>query len=66
MQSLLSIEKAVQELSPTEFAKFRHWFTEYDAVIWDAQIEKDAEKGKFDNLAEEALAEFQTGKVQEL
>ena len=66
MQSLLSIEKAVQELSPIELAKFRDWFAEYDSVIWDAQIEADAEKGKLDSLAEEALTEFQTGKVQEL
>ena len=34
-----SIEQAVEQLSPTELAKFRRWFAQFDADAGDAQIE---------------------------
>ena len=55
MQSIESIENAVQELSPAELAKFRRWFAEFDSVNWDNQIEADAANGQLDALAEEAM-----------
>jgi hypothetical protein len=62
----IEIERAVEQLSPDELAKFRRWFLEFDAAAWDAQIEKDAAAGKFDALAEEALAEYRAGKAREI
>lgn len=38
-----------------ELAQFCQWFAEYDSEMWDAQIEADAEAGKLDALAAEAL-----------
>jgi hypothetical protein len=61
-----TIECAIEQLPPGELAKFRRWFLEFDAGTWDAQIEADAAAGKFDALAEEALAEYRSGKAREI
>ncbi len=61
-----AIEQAVEQLSPTELAKFRRWFAQFDAEAWDAQIEADAAVGKLDALAEEALTEYRNGQAREL
>lgn len=61
MGNLESIEKAVESLAPSDLAKFRRWFAEFDAAGWDLQIEKDAASGKLDVLANEALADYRSG-----
>ena len=61
-----SLEQAVEQLPPEELAKFRRWFAQFDADAWDAQIEADAAAGKFDALAEEALAEYRSGQAREM
>jgi hypothetical protein len=66
MGNVKSIEEAVEALPPSELAEFRHWFAEFDAAAWDAQIEQDANAGKLDALAEEALGDFQSGSFREL
>ena len=66
MTTVETIERAIEELRPEELAKFRRWFLEFDAAAWDAQIEADAAAGKFDALAEEALAEYHSGKAREI
>ena len=66
MTTLETIERAIKQLPPEEFAKFRRWFLEFDAASWDAQIEADAAAGKFDALAEEALTEYRSGKAREI
>jgi hypothetical protein len=62
----IEIERAVEQLSADELAKFRRWFLKFDAAAWDAQIEADAAAGKLDALAEEALAEYRAGKAREI
>ncbi len=66
MTKLEDIEKAVAELAPSELARFRAWFAEFDAVRFDEKIERDARSGKLDQLAEKALAEFRSGRAREL
>lgn len=60
------IEKEVSQLSLSELGTFREWFFEFDAEAWDKQIERDAQSGKLDSLAEYALKDFQSGKSTEL
>ncbi|MCC7117196.1 MAG: hypothetical protein IT310_01620 [Anaerolineales bacterium] len=60
------IEKAVTELPPHELARFRKWFDEFDAQIWDEQLEHDVKAGKLDELATKAIADFRAGKAKEL
>jgi len=61
-----TIEREIEKLSPKELALFRRWFAEFDADAWDVQIEADAAAGKLDALAEEALAEYESGKAREI
>jgi hypothetical protein len=55
------IEKAVEQLPRRELARFRAWFEAFDVSQFDAAIERDAQAGKLDELAEKALAEHRAG-----
>ena len=66
MTTVKTAEQVVEQMSPGELARFRQWFTEFDGKAWDAQIEADANVGKLDTLAEEALAEYRAGKAKEI
>jgi hypothetical protein len=50
------LEKAVAELPPDQFAKFREWFDEFDAARFDQKIERDARAGKLDARADRATS----------
>ena len=60
------IKDAVRQLTPEKLAEFREWFAEFDAQLWDRQIERDAAAGKLDALAEEALAEHRAGLTRDM
>ncbi|HET7923072.1 MAG TPA: hypothetical protein VFM15_09995 [Gammaproteobacteria bacterium] len=66
MSKIQTIEKQVSELSPQELARFRAWYTEFDAASWDHQIEQDVATGKLDQLAEKALKAHASGKTSAL
>ena len=66
MTTVEDIEKAIQKLGATEFDRLRAWFEDYQAARFDAKIVRDAEAGKFDRLAEQAVAEFRKGRAREL
>ncbi len=57
MSTIQEIEKAVSSLSSEELSRFREWFFEFDARVWDRQFEADVAAGRLDALAEEALAD---------
>ena len=62
MTELEKIEQRIQWLSPDELKKFRAWYAEFDARIWDEQIEADAKAGKLDKL----VSEYKSGKRRQL
>ncbi|MEK7286643.1 MAG: hypothetical protein AAB035_05025 [Nitrospirota bacterium] len=66
MTTVETIERAIEHLSADELATLQHWFLEFNATAWDAQIEADATAGKFDAFAEEAVAEYHSGKAHEI
>ncbi|NHQ59868.1 hypothetical protein G9409_04575 [Chlorobium sp. BLA1] len=66
MTSIQYLEKQIKQLTPTERQEFREWFLEWDANDWDRQIERDAQAGKLDAFAAEALAEYNAGKSTEI
>ena len=66
MNTVQEIEKAVSRLSLEDLARFREWFEEFDAKIWDKQFEADVKAGKLDKLANQAIADFRAGKYTEL
>jgi len=56
MTTAEDIEKAVEQISPCELARFRAWFKAFDAEHFDAAIERDAQAGRLNAVADEALA----------
>ncbi len=66
MTTIEAIETEIIKLSTLELTKLRQWFMTFDSDAWDAQIEKDAASGKLDALADEALEEYNAGKVSEI
>jgi hypothetical protein len=66
MGTVPEIEAAVRELSPSDLSNFRKWFQEFDAEAWDRQLEQDAQAGRLDALAEEALKDFRQGRSTDL
>ncbi len=66
MSELEQVQQSVQKLPPAEFKKFRAWFAEMDARLWDEQIEADSRAGKLDALISEAIAEHKAGKTREI
>jgi hypothetical protein len=66
MTKVEDIEKAVENLSPEDLARFRAWFEEFDARRFDEQIERDAKAGKLDKLMAEARANLRVGLGEEL
>jgi hypothetical protein len=66
MTTAEEIEKAIEQLSPSELARFRAWFAAYDADQFDVAVERDAVTGKLDALADEAISEHRAGRSREL
>jgi hypothetical protein len=66
MSRVEQIEKYIQALSPVELAEFRAWFLAFDWAAWDAQLERDIEAGRLDDLAARALRDHAAGKTTPL
>ena len=60
------IERAVSQLSDEELAQFRNWFADFDAAVWDRQVEADVADGRLDTLAEKALKDLRQGNCTDL
>jgi hypothetical protein len=65
MTKIEDIEKAVEELSPEDLAKFRAWFEAFDARAFYEKIERDAKSGKLDKLMADARANHAAGRREE-
>jgi hypothetical protein len=61
MTKIEDIEKAVEQLSAEDLARFRAWFDEFDARLFDAKIERDAKSGKLDKVMADARANYGAG-----
>ena len=66
MQTIQEIQSAITQLSREELSRFREWFDEFDAKVWDKQFEDDVKSGRLDRLANQAIADFRAGKCKEL
>jgi hypothetical protein len=65
MKTVEEIEREIQKLPPSGVAKLSTWLAEYDAKVWDKQIEEDAASGRLDFLFEEADKERKSGKLRD-
>ena len=66
MGAIEKLEPLIKSLSAEELAQFRQWFAEFDAQLWDRQIEADAAAGKLDRFIEESMADHRANKTRPL
>lgn len=66
MTTVAEISGAVQRLPKRELARFRKWFAEYDAAVWDRQLAADVGTGKLDALIREAQRDHRAGRTKAL
>lgn len=59
MSTVQEIERAIQKLRPEEVEELKAW-------LFDREIEADAEAGRLDSFAEEALREHREGRTRPL
>jgi hypothetical protein len=60
------IESAIANLPPAKIAELAKWFEEFQAQVWDQQIERDLKAGRFDSLLEEAKEDLESNRCREL
>ncbi len=66
MHTVQEITVAVSKLPKSDLISFREWFEKFHQEIWDNQFEKDAKSGKFDALADQAIADFEAEKCNKI
>jgi hypothetical protein len=66
MNKVRDIQSAIKNLSKEDKVALREWFEQLDAEEWDKQFEEDAKSGKLDDLGNQAIADFHSGKSREL
>jgi len=60
------IEVAVTKLPPDQFARFAEWFADYQAEMWDRQIEDDLRAGRLDAVMQRAREDIAAGRSKPL
>jgi len=66
MSTVQEIEQAIRALPASELAALRDWFAEYDAEMWDRQMERDIAAGRLDRFADEALKDLKEGRCTDI
>jgi len=49
-----------------KFAELAKWSEEFQAQVWDQQIERDLKAGRLDSLLEEAKEDLESNRHREL
>ncbi len=62
MITLEEIKSAVKHLPQNEYRRFRNLFDKYESNQWDKKIEADVKSGKLDEIANNALNDYHSGK----
>jgi hypothetical protein len=66
MATLEDIKRTIAALAPEEVQRLRAWIEELEEQLFDERIERDVLAGKFDALADKALADHLAGKSRKL
>jgi hypothetical protein len=64
IMSIEDIEKSIAGLPPDQYAEFRAWFEVFEADRFDRKIERDAQAGKLDRLADAAIDDLRKGRAK--
>ena len=59
--SLQELENTIAKLPPDDLAKLREGFLDFDSAQFDKRIETDANDGRLDTLANDALRDHADG-----
>jgi hypothetical protein len=65
MSRVEEIERAIQDLSPEEFARIAQRVHELGQERWDAELDRDATSGKLDFLIAEAEEDRLHGRLKD-
>ena len=60
------IESAIAQLPPSELAELAKWFEQFQAQVWDEQLEQDVAAGRLDALLNQAEQDFEQGRCEPL
>lgn len=60
------IESAIARLPPSELAELAKWFEEFQAQVWDEQLESDLKAGRLESLLKQAEQDFEQGQCEPL
>jgi hypothetical protein len=63
MTTVEQITGVVRRLPKRDLARFRNWFAEYDAALWDREFEEDVAAGRLDALATAPVTSLQEGRT---
>jgi hypothetical protein len=64
MTTVAEITGAVKRLPKKDLVRFRKWFAEFDAQLWDRQLESDVTTGRLDALVREANRDHRAGRTK--
>jgi len=64
--SVHEIEVAITKLTPQDVAELAAWLEEYQARIWDEQIARDVQAGRFEPLIQRAREQLKSGQGKTL
>lgn len=65
MSRVEEIERAIEDLTPEEFARIAERIHAIEQEKWDAQMDRDAAEGRFDFLRGEARTESRQGLLKD-
>lgn len=60
------LKQKISKLNKEEIEEIKEWFYNFENEKWDTQIENDIEEGRLDDLAKQALIQYQSGKTRGL
>ena len=64
--SVTEIQAAITELTTEDLADLVNWLDDYQAKLWDQQIDEDLEAGRLDSVLAEVDEEYEAGLGQPL
>jgi hypothetical protein len=64
--SVTEIQAAIIELTGDDLADLMNWLEDYQAKLWDKQIDEDLQAGRLDAVLAEVDQEYEAGLGQPL
>ena len=66
MTGVTELQKAILDLSETEYTELRRWLRDQDWERWELEFDEDVRAGRLDVLAADALRAKAKGDVRSL